>query len=1410
MSSVVETITKPFSEVIDKVGKIADQAISTVGHALESVGREVEKIGQAAVNDPIGTIAKVAAVATQQYWALPVISAADVVAHGGNLEQAATAAGVSVAASWAGGTIAAEIASPAADSAAGMITQDAAEMAKSGLGADQIQQVLQQSYPEVSSEILNSISNASVAGISANTLASAYAGAFGSALNGTLDMTAQQIAAVPLGNAAANFAKTLVQTNGDVGKALLAGTGAGAGTAFGNIVSSEMSGAGVNGSIAQVTGKITAAATSGIIQGQDPSKALGTALVNNIISTSYAQAGGLLKDAWAQSGVNKLFSEAGTSVVNDLNKTAADQKTTSDQATALESKSNGIVSQYDSISKTASDYYKNTVTPAENEAKALQAAANASYDAYKPIRDQFSDYVNQYNTTKSQYDLTSVPDKQTDDDGNVTNQDAIDRATDEKKRLADQMNTLADKANVLVPQLNTATDKYNADATAYQTSADKLNNIASTYTKYNDQLGSLKTDYTNTTAQFRDTVTTANQLTDKFNTTTDQLQKQIDQIITDKKTADEQMANMSDAAKLAYQNSFSTGNMQPLEAFQIGQQVSQLSDTAQNAFNQSFKEKGDVQEALSMAKDVSGLSSSQQELFARGVDSGLQTTEAISYAPKLDNVSGTSQTAFMDSVKEGNGPTDAMKLADNVNALSDTNQALYAKVKDNTDLTTQNALDSTNGISNFATKAQDAYINGVNDKLDMSQALKTANVVNDGVSASELPTQLKESYLNFIDKGGMSADQALASAKSLTSLSTAAVDAFNENYKKTTDQTAALNIATQVSSMSLPQQQTFLQSTNTGLTQDQALVAAKNITGMNSGVQSAYINAVKNGADANLATNAAAIAGFFEAQNTPVTDKSVVLSTDGTNAIIKNLGTGVVTEVPLMSGAGVGTLLGKTLDVIVPSAQAGELPKNPQPDNPNVVQEVYQKNPMGGWSTVIPDGKGGYTTIAQQAIPGNFTPKEGEGTGKWYNNAPADGQGFPQEVQPIAPPPPDPNAVTAQNPIVDATASADGKTVIYKDSLGGTQTVDLTTGKVVSETPPTSNPITDLAGQISKYYDPNAITPQDFSGSIFTGKTATSPTGTTGTGTGTATIGGTGAGTTGTGTTGGATTGTGTGTGTTAGTGTGTGTGTTGTTGTGTAGTGTGAGGEGTGTGAGGTGAGTGAGGTGTGTGAGGTGTGTRIGGTATGTGGGGFSTGLSSTDATGGIKNLTPGLTQRMDYTLTGEPVIQEALNPTNLAVPQFATGGTTSSQYDPYATGTSGISGSLTPGLTKAQLQYILTGMPGANITAHAEGGAIEEHNPQFFSEGGLGSIENRYVQGEGDGTSDSVAAMLANGEFVIPADVVSKLGNGSNEAGAGVLDHFLVEIRKHAQSNGTKLPPESKGPLAYLLDAKRKVKA
>jgi len=75
-----------------------------------------------------------------------------------------------------------------------------------------------------------------------------------------------------------------------------------------------------------------------------------------------------------------------------------------------------------------------------------------------------------------------------------------------------------------------------------------------------------------------------------------------------------------------------------------------------------------------------------------------------------------------------------------------------------------------------------------------------------------------------------------------------------------------------------------------------------------------------------------------------------------------------------------------------------------------------------------------------------------------------------------------------------------------------------------------------------------------------------------------------------------------------------------------------------------------------------------------------------------------------------------------------------------------------------------------------------------------------EPRVVRGTGDGMSDSVPATiegvqearLANDEFVIPADVVADIGNGSSDAGAKKLYGMMDRIRK-ARHGTTKQPPE-----------------
>ena len=76
-----------------------------------------------------------------------------------------------------------------------------------------------------------------------------------------------------------------------------------------------------------------------------------------------------------------------------------------------------------------------------------------------------------------------------------------------------------------------------------------------------------------------------------------------------------------------------------------------------------------------------------------------------------------------------------------------------------------------------------------------------------------------------------------------------------------------------------------------------------------------------------------------------------------------------------------------------------------------------------------------------------------------------------------------------------------------------------------------------------------------------------------------------------------------------------------------------------------------------------------------------------------------------------------------------------------------------------------------------------------------GGIAQLaKGRYLNGDSDGMADKVRAnidgvqeaRLSDGEYVIPADVVSHLGNGNSEAGAKVLDKFMARVRKERTGN------------------------
>jgi hypothetical protein len=77
---------------------------------------------------------------------------------------------------------------------------------------------------------------------------------------------------------------------------------------------------------------------------------------------------------------------------------------------------------------------------------------------------------------------------------------------------------------------------------------------------------------------------------------------------------------------------------------------------------------------------------------------------------------------------------------------------------------------------------------------------------------------------------------------------------------------------------------------------------------------------------------------------------------------------------------------------------------------------------------------------------------------------------------------------------------------------------------------------------------------------------------------------------------------------------------------------------------------------------------------------------------------------------------------------------------------------------------------------------------------------------VHGPGDGQSDDIPAMLADGEYVIDAETVAQIGNGSTKAGAKALDKFREGIRAHKRSAPiNKIPPKTKALTSYLKGAK-----
>lgn len=93
-------------------------------------------------------------------------------------------------------------------------------------------------------------------------------------------------------------------------------------------------------------------------------------------------------------------------------------------------------------------------------------------------------------------------------------------------------------------------------------------------------------------------------------------------------------------------------------------------------------------------------------------------------------------------------------------------------------------------------------------------------------------------------------------------------------------------------------------------------------------------------------------------------------------------------------------------------------------------------------------------------------------------------------------------------------------------------------------------------------------------------------------------------------------------------------------------------------------------------------------------------------------------------------------------------------------------------------------------------------EEATPKLAQGGAL----TRLARGGGSGRDDKINAKLSDGEYVMDAETVALLGDGSTDAGARRLDEMRAKIRQHkgkSMARG-KFSANAKSPLAYLKGA------
>ncbi len=108
---------------------------------------------------------------------------------------------------------------------------------------------------------------------------------------------------------------------------------------------------------------------------------------------------------------------------------------------------------------------------------------------------------------------------------------------------------------------------------------------------------------------------------------------------------------------------------------------------------------------------------------------------------------------------------------------------------------------------------------------------------------------------------------------------------------------------------------------------------------------------------------------------------------------------------------------------------------------------------------------------------------------------------------------------------------------------------------------------------------------------------------------------------------------------------------------------------------------------------------------------------------------------------------------------------------------------------------------------------GGEVDywEQNEDVFTIAPQVSAQGSYVKGEGSGRDDTIRAQLSAGEYVMDAETVALLGDGSGDEGARRLDEMRRNLRKHKAEKWSKgeFSHKAKNPDKYMGQLRRRAK-